>query len=81
MTIMRAGLFLVSLLGFCASVYFLFQDLPYFNYQSINNVIYISLLVVLLCNSMVGICMVFPEIKELYRRVKTPDEDSLSGKI
>lgn len=81
MTIMRAGLFLISLLGFCASIYFLSQDLFLFNYQSVNNIIYISLLVILLCNSLVGLFMTLPDIKEMLRKLKTSDEDSLSGKI
>ncbi|WP_188621333.1 hypothetical protein [Flavobacterium suaedae] len=81
MTIMRAGLFLISLAGFCASVYFLSQDLFVFNYQSINNIIYILLLVILLCNSLVGLFMTLPDLKEMLRKIKTTDEDSLSGKV
>lgn len=83
MSIMRAGLFLISLLGFCASIYFLFQDLFLFNYQSVNSIIYMLLLVILLCNSLVGLFMTLPipDFKEMLRRLKASDEDSLSGKV
>jgi hypothetical protein len=66
---MRAGLLIVSLIGFVAAAYFLMQDLvPEF--EDVNELIYVILLVLLLCNSFVGIIIAFPDSPGLLKKVK-----------
>lgn len=66
---MKTGLLIVSVTGFIAAAYFLMQDLvPVF--EDINELIYIILLVLLLCNSFVGIIIALPENMGFLKKIR-----------
>jgi len=61
---MKTFLFLLSLTGFCAAGYFLVTDLM--NGYGANHLIYVLLLVILLCNSILGMLITYPG--ELFKK-------------
>lgn len=58
---MRLGLFILSVVGFVASTFEFSAGLAGDYSNSNNNIIYLFLLGVLICNCAVGIAMTFPQ--------------------
>jgi len=57
---MKAGLFILSIAALTVTGYFLITEVQ--KSFDISQVIYIALLFILFCNSVVGIIMTFPEV-------------------
>ncbi|WP_297332566.1 hypothetical protein [Flavobacterium sp.] len=66
---LKIGLFVVSVAGFMASAYFLLQDI-FVVVNNTNDLIYLSLLVLLLCNSLIGIIIAMPENFSFLKKIK-----------
>lgn len=76
---MKTGLFIISFIGFALSAYFLVQDFAP-NFDDVNHVIYLSLLFVLLINSIVGIWMVLPENLKIRKKIRVMNKDVINNR-
>ena len=65
--IMKLGLFLLSLSGFVTAAYFLLKELG--EKHDLNQMIYMALLAIILCKSIVGMVITSQEVFDNRRRL------------
>lgn len=65
---MKAGLFILSILGFFAAAYFFTAELQ--RGSGISHIIYLALIAILLCKSILGIMITYPEVFTGRKRFK-----------